>query len=72
VFPVHGIDDQGRCTCQKAGCTTPGKHPRTRRGFKDATTDAATIRAWWRKWRSANIGIRTGGDIVVLDVDRHG
>jgi hypothetical protein len=45
------------------------------RGFKDATTDAAAVEAWWRKWPDANIGIATGkGEnygtgLVVLDVD---
>ena len=39
------------------------------RGFKDATTDAATIRAWWARTPQANIGAPTGGLWDVIDVD---
>jgi len=52
----------------------PGeKVPVTSRGFKDATTDAAQIRAWWKHNPDRNIGIATGwpGPDVV-DVDNHG
>jgi putative DNA primase/helicase len=40
-------------------------------GFHDATTDAAQIRAWWKRWPRANIGMPTGqaSGIVVVDVD---
>ena len=38
VFPVHSIR-AGRCTCGKLACERPGKHPRTRNGLTDATTD---------------------------------
>jgi len=48
-----------------------GKEPLTQNGFKDATTDEATIRAWWAKYPDANIGVRTGIDsgILVVDID---
>lgn len=39
------------------------------RGCKDATTDAARIRAWWRRTPDANVAIATGHLIDVLDVD---
>jgi Bifunctional DNA primase/polymerase, N-terminal/Primase C terminal 1 (PriCT-1) len=71
VFPVHGTVE-GVCTCRaKDGCTRPGKHPRTRHGFKDATTDANKVAEWWEKWPHANIGIPTGkaSGLLVLDVD---
>ena len=74
VFPLHSIDN-GACTCGDAKCTgtKPGKHPRTPKGCLDATTDTATIRGWWERWPDANIGIATGGGLVVIDVDpRHG
>lgn len=50
---------------------TPGaKIPLARsRGFKDATTDAAQIRAWWEQTPDANIGIATGHLVDVVDVD---
>ena len=36
------------------------KVPLTRNGCKDATTDAAQIKAWWQKYPNANIGLATG------------
>ena len=42
-------------------------------GVKNATTDLATIRGWWQREPRANIGLRTGCGLAVLDVDpRHG
>ena len=49
-----------------------GKRPKTRNGCKDATTDAAQVKAWWQQWPEANIGIATGsrsGGIFVIDLD---
>ena len=63
VFPLHTAKE-GRCTCGKADCDKPGKHPRTEHGFKDATTNESKIREWWAKWPSANIGHPTGRLVV--------
>jgi hypothetical protein len=55
-------------------CTPAPDHkaPLTRSGFKDATTDPACIRAWWRRWPAANVAIATGAPGPdVLDVDNH-
>lgn len=71
VFPVHGIKG-GICTCQKGhDCTSPGKHPRTKSGVKEASTDEATIRNWFAEKPYLNIGIATGAisGLVVVDVD---
>jgi hypothetical protein len=70
VFPVHGIKN-GVCTCGKATCASPGKHPRTKNGLKDATTDEAAIRRWFEGKNNINIGIATGAisGLVVVDVD---
>ncbi len=70
VFPLHGIVN-GACTCGRPECGSQGKHPLVRRGLYEATTDAAQIDRWWRRWRSANVGIATGADsgIVVIDID---
>jgi len=44
-----------------------------RRGLHDATRDLATVEKWWRAEAKANVGIRTGEGLAVLDVDRrHG
>lgn len=48
------------------------KIPLTENGFKDATTDKATISNWFSQYTGANIGIATGsmsGGLVVIDVD---
>ena len=52
----------------------PGeKIPVTPRGFKDATTEQAKIRAWWAAHPGRNIGIATGHPGPdVIDVDQHG
>jgi putative DNA primase/helicase len=74
VFPSHSVDD-GRCSCGRADCEHPGKHPRTAHGVKDATTDKAVIRAWWTAHPEANVSVATGpvSGLVVIDVDpRHG
>jgi hypothetical protein len=68
VLPVH-TPSSGICSCMRGDCPSPGKHPRTQHGVLAATTRADVIRAWWRAWPDANIGIATGGALVVLDVD---
>ena len=47
------------------------KSPLTQSGFKEATTDAAKIRAWWEIWPDALIGVPTGkaSGFWALDVD---
>jgi hypothetical protein len=55
---------RGRC---KGTC---GRHGH---GVLDATSDLATVDAWWSRWPNANIGIRVPEHCFVLDVDpRHG
>lgn len=48
------------------------KVPLTRNGCKDATTDAAQIKAWWQQHPNANIGLATGSvsqNVFVIDLD---
>lgn len=70
VFPLHGFVN-GSCTCGRPSCSSPGKHPLVRRGLYEASTDARVIKEWWRRWRSANVGVATGAvsQIAVIDVD---
>jgi hypothetical protein len=73
IFPLHGIV-KGKCTCSDPECKSPGKHPLTPHGCKDATLDSTIVRAWWTKWPFANIGLATGkqSGVDVLDADpRH-
>jgi len=71
VFPCHWLLKGGACSCGKADCNSPGKHPRSLRGFQDATTDLERIDAWWIPCPQANIGICTGKvtGLLVLDLD---
>jgi hypothetical protein len=75
VFPCHTPTVSG-CSCGAPDCgNRTGKHPRTRHGFKDATTDPVQVRRWWAQWPDANLAIATGraADLIALDVDpRHG
>ena len=68
VLPVHGTR-AGRCTCTRAGCDTPAKHPRLARWPELATTDLQIIHRWWSWWPTSNVGIATGNGLLVLDVD---
>jgi hypothetical protein len=72
VFPCHSPSGHsGGCSCCRADCSSPGKHPRVTTGLKAATTDRAQIRQWWDRWPGANVGVRTGAvsGLVVLDID---
>jgi putative DNA primase/helicase len=57
--------------CHQSFCESVGKHPRTKTGVHDASTDEAKIRLWWGTWEDANIGVVTGirAGFFVLDVD---
>lgn len=52
----------------------PDKRPWERwRDLVPGPRHVLQVRCWWRKWPQANIGLRTGDGLVVLDVDpRHG
>ena len=74
VFPCYEIAS-GVCACGNSDCDSPGKHPRTRNGCLDATTDEAVINSWWSQWPEAHVGVATGevSGFDVLDIDpRHG
>jgi hypothetical protein len=69
VLPLHW-PAAGGCSCGESDCDKPAKHPLTLHGVKDATTDPDRIRAWFRRWPKANLGIATGDPgPTVLDVD---
>lgn len=75
VIPLHWVDsddeDQPICSCGKADCPRPGKHPLLSNGVRAASRDPGQVRAWWKQWPEANIGIATGlvSGIAVLDLD---
>ncbi len=68
IVPLHSIR-AGRCTCGKADCGSPGKHPRTPNGLHDATRDPDIIRGWWDRWPEANIGWPVPVGYAIIDVD---
>jgi type II secretory pathway component PulM len=75
VFPCHSVYGKDRrCDCGQEVCDRAGKHPHTRNGLTDATTDPKVIRAWWQRWPSANVAIATGkkSGLWVVDVEREG
>jgi hypothetical protein len=77
VFPIYGIiEARGRFACRcfhTIRCENPGKHPMTRHGLKDATTDAKTVKQRWYCAPDANVGIACSAECCVFDVDpRHG
>jgi len=70
VFPCHRPVD-GRGSCGKPACDKIGKHPRTKRGFLDATTDPDQVRGWKS---DSNVAIATGSsNLVIVEYDgQHG
>lgn len=71
IFPVHGVKEDGTCTCGVANCSNIGKHPVTHNGFKDASTDIEDVKKLWAGRECLNVGIATGkiSGISVIDVD---
>src|SRR5882762_1631759 len=60
IFPVHWAEN-GKCSCGKSDCRSPGKHPLTPNGHKEATTAAHKIRLeWFPRWPKANIATVMG------------
>jgi Bifunctional DNA primase/polymerase, N-terminal len=70
VLPLYSVEG-GRCTCGDVNCRSPGKHPRTQHGVKDASADSWHINRWWRWWPNANVGIATGvaSGLLAVDID---
>ncbi|MCA8991371.1 MAG: bifunctional DNA primase/polymerase [Planctomycetaceae bacterium] len=69
IFPCHTIIS-GKCSCGNPKCNSPGKHPKTARGVKDASNDPRQIEEWFRN-NNCNIGIATGvlSGVIVTDDD---
>lgn len=71
IVPLHGIVD-GRCTCGRLDCDSPGKHPRF--AWKPYTITRATwpqIVSWFKEFPASNVAVVTGriSGIVVIDLD---
>jgi putative DNA primase/helicase len=71
IFPCYSIQ-RGQCTCSKGiACQSPGKHPLTKNGVTDATTNLQTVQAWEQRFPNCNWAVATGqaSGIVVIDID---
>lgn len=73
-FVADGVTE-GRCTCPNADtCESQGKHPRIMAWQNNASSEPDVIKAWWKKWPDANIGVKlgSGSGVVAVDVDPPG
>lgn len=70
VLPLHGVI-RGICLCGNPDCISPGKHPSTKHGLRDASDDPDVIVNLFKGKPSPNLGVATGpvSGIFVLDVD---
>jgi hypothetical protein len=71
VLPLHGINADGRCTCGKHDCESPGKHPHAQLapcGINSATTDLDKIRSCFATVPLLNFGVATER-LFVIDID---
>ena len=52
-------------------CSPMSKKPLTPHGCKDAKKSVGAIKAWWKRWPDASIGIATGSvsNLIVIDED---
>ena len=74
ILPLHYPIHRGKktkCSCKKADCSSVGKHPLTKNGLKDASTEAKQVQQWVDEYPDANIGVKTGKEsgIIVVDID---
>ena len=70
IFSVWSTYADGRCRCPKGiDCGSPGKHPITANGFKDATRDPDRIRTLLLAGSEPNYGMVCPDGVFALDVD---
>ena len=72
ILPVHGIGQDGRCTCGKPHSESKdiGKHPAIGSWNEAATSDPEQIATWWGQNPDYNVGVfaRESG-FLVIDID---
>jgi hypothetical protein len=70
IFPCHWTNEAGACSCGSAACKSPGKHPLTPNGHREATDDLFQVEVWWQEHPEANIALVPGrSGYLVLDAD---
>lgn len=72
VLPLHGVTEDGACTCGKPNCSNAGKHPIG--SWKERQTQPLTeeeLRNLFMQHPGANVGIVTGkvSGLLVIDID---
>lgn len=76
ILPLYSIRE-GMCSCGKADCSAPGKHPLFRYNWKIiASNKAEKVLDWFASYNKMNFGLATGRlskvtnkYLVVIDVD---
>jgi len=76
IFLLHGITEQGKCTCKGDACTSAGKHPYAKISWKSsAKYDRKTTNKLSKKVGELNLAAATGRKgsngkyLVVVDID---
>ncbi len=72
VFPLWGVHEDLSCACGLTACADAGKHPRVKKGVKEASRDPVVIRGWFdAEAPVSNVAIATGeiSGLTVLDID---
>ncbi len=68
ILPVWKPEGKG-CSCPLGeNCPSPGKHPATKTGVRDATTGKAKITEWFQDGRY-NLGVTGHTAFLILDFD---
>src|SRR5437016_10475698 len=72
IFPVcTPVPGTSHCH-QHVECDNPGKAPLVKwKAFQSERASEQTVRNWWHRWPTANIGLATGAlsGVVVVDLD---
>ncbi len=77
ILPLYSVREDGICSCGKADCSSPGKHPLFRYNWKViASNNKERVEGWFSSYSKMNFGLATGRlskitgkYLVVIDVD---
>lgn len=69
ILPLHHTEPNGRCSCGDSTCKSPGKHPTVSAWPAIATTDADTIKGWFKRDPAMNYGCMAGAEVFIVDID---
>lgn len=73
VLPCWWALSDGKCSCGKEDCASPGKHPIPALvpwGQKGASVDPDKIKTWWGRFPMANVAVFLGpSNLCAVDID---